>query len=91
MALVANIFGGQQPGTASQNFGNVGAGVSDVFAGFGFITCPDGSEIYFHATTIESNKPLTVGDRVKFIEGFSRDGRRRARNVAVIASVGSRS
>jgi cold shock CspA family protein len=53
----------------------------DAMRGFGFISCADGSEIYFHATGIEPGTVLAPGDRVKFIEGFARDGRTRARNV----------
>jgi len=52
--------------------------------GFGFVSCRNGEEIYFHCTTIESDKLLKAGDAVKFIVGYGRDGRRRARNVAVL-------
>jgi cold shock CspA family protein len=52
--------------------------------GFGFVSCSNGDKIYFHCTTIESDKPLKAGDAVKFIVGYGRDGRTRARNVAVI-------
>jgi cold shock CspA family protein len=62
----------------------------DPIRGFGFIAIDSGAEIYFHATGIESDKPLAVGDRVKFVQGYSRDGRTRARNVAVLQTVGSR-
>jgi cold shock CspA family protein len=58
--------------------------------GFGFISCADGREVYFHATGIEADRPLKVGDAVKFVQGFARDGRSRARNVAVLQTVGSR-
>jgi hypothetical protein len=42
MALIANVFGGQQPGSASQDFANIGAGVSDIFAGFADYTKAQG-------------------------------------------------
>jgi cold shock CspA family protein len=58
--------------------------------GFGFIAIDSGAEIYFHVTGIESDKPLAAGDKVKFVQGYSRDGRTRARSVAVLQSVGSR-
>jgi len=53
--------------------------------GFGFITTDSGDEIYFHCTAIESGTVPAVGDRVKFIVGFARDGRSRARNVVQLA------
>jgi cold shock protein len=56
----------------------------DPARGFGFVSCRNGEEIYFHCTTIESDKLLKAGDAVKFIVGYGRDGRRRARNVAVL-------
>lgn len=56
--------------------------------GFGFVSCSNGEEIYFHCTTIESDKLLKVGDAVRFVVGFARDGRTRARNVAVLQSAG---
>ena len=62
----------------------------DPWRGFGFIDCADGREVYLHATGIEIDLPLKAGDGVKFIQGFSRDGRTRARSVAVLQSVGSR-
>jgi CspA family cold shock protein len=59
----------------------------DQTRGFGFISCADGSEIYFHVTSIASNKPPEAGDRVKFIPGLSRRGRSLTRNVAVLQTV----
>jgi cold shock CspA family protein len=62
----------------------------DPARGFGFIAGTDGREVYFHVTGIESTSPLKVGAAVKFVQGFARDGRTRARSVAVLQSVGSR-
>jgi cold shock CspA family protein len=63
----------------------------DPTAGFGFIACDAGADIYFHSTSIiETSRLPTGGARVKFIAGLSRNGRPIARNVAVLQTVGSR-
>ena len=63
----------------------------NVKAGFGFIACDSGADIYFHSTSINKSSRLPAsGDRVKFIPGLSRRGRSLARNVAVLQTVGSR-
>ena len=56
-------------------------------AEFGFIASDSGTDIYFHATSIESHRVPSAGDRVKFIPGLSRRGRALARNVAVLQTL----
>jgi cold shock CspA family protein len=53
--------------------------------GFGFIVSDSNAEYYFHCTAIESGCLPEPGDRVKFIAGFSRDGRARASRVALLS------
>lgn len=62
----------------------------DAVVGYGFITADDGTDIYFHQTSIASSRVPADGDRVKFVAGKAGDGRGIARGVTVIGSVGNR-
>jgi len=65
-------FSKKQRGDVKHHEESARAVVSKVFAdkGFGFLTTPDGREIYFHKNSVINNgfKKLKVGAEVRFVE-----------------------
>ena len=55
--------------------------------GFGFITDPEGNDVYVHYTQIQKEgfKELVVGQKVTFEKGVDLQGRPSANNIEIVA------
>ena len=73
MVIIANIFGGSQPGTASRNFSDVGSSVFDIFSGLMpfMVACLLGS-----ATIRTIEGPLNPYPRTRKHTAQTRSGQR---------------
>jgi CspA family cold shock protein len=53
-------------------------------SGFGFIRDDDGSDLFFHISSVEPGHPLIANFHVTFEVGVGRDGRAAAQNIRVV-------